>query len=150
MRLVDGYVQVGWTSEEQSLVGLRDVLEEILRTVPVHLVRVGVSSRSRIEWDLDLLIDFFSFIDSSIGLPRMGENIVHSDRTLALLGQNIVEIDVLFEIGVALSGSAPLLARERKDADHSDIAVGPRLLRYPIDQVVMAAVFLTVVTFGFT
>ena len=111
MILVERSLQVGWTSEEQSLVGLRDVLEEILRTVPVHLVRVGVSSRSRIEWDLDLLIDFFSFIDSSIGLPRMGENIVHSDRALALLGQNIVEIDVLFEIGVAQPADHAIRAR---------------------------------------
>src|SRR5580704_15254510 len=48
-----------------------------------------------------------------------------------------------------LGRGAPLLACVSRDADHSDIAVTPRLARYPFDYVVVICVLVTILPLGF-
>ena len=49
---------------------------------------------------------------------------------------------------MSLCGRAPLLAGIAGDADHSDLAVRPRLLRDPFDQIVMVRILVAVMAFG--
>jgi hypothetical protein len=49
---------------------------------------------------------------------------------------------------MSLRGGAPLLAGITGDADHSDLAVRPRLLRDPFDQIVVIRILVAIVPFG--
>ena len=49
--------------------------------------------------------------------------------------------------GMSLRGRAPLFAGIAGDADHPDLAVGPWLLRDPLDQVVVVRVLVAIVPF---
>ena len=91
---------------EQQLLRCFDVLEVVLCAEPVELVGVGVSSRARVERNFDLPENCLGPRYGTVEFPRMRHHQVHDERPLTLLGQDVVEIDVLFEIGIA-HGLAP-------------------------------------------
>jgi hypothetical protein len=52
-----------------------------------------------------------------------------------------------FQRRMSLRGRAPLFSGKAGDADHSDLAVRPGLLRDPFDQVVVVGVLVAIVPF---
>ena len=52
-----------------------------------------------------------------------------------------------FECGMSLRGGAPLFTGIAGDTDHPDLAVRPRLLRDPFDQIVVIRILVAVVPF---
>ena len=93
-------------------------------------------------------------MDRAEDVQQIGERVHHpagvevaESEHAAVGAARVVRKDGL-EGRVALRGRAPLLAGVARDADHADLAVGPRLLRDPLDQVVVVGVLVAIVAFG--
>ncbi len=91
---------------EQQLLRLLDVLEVVLRAEPVELVGVRVGARAGVERDLDLLEGRFGALENTFRFPRLRQHQIHDESTLALLGEDVVQVDVLLVVGIA-HGLAP-------------------------------------------
>src|SRR5947209_874847 len=97
--LMEWPLKVGRSGENQLLRRI-DVLEIVLRTEPMKLVGVGICSGARVKRYLDFLESFFRALDSSVEFPGVSHHEIHDERALPLLGEDVVEVDVLLEVRI--------------------------------------------------
>ena len=88
-------------SGEEQLLRRIDVLEVVLRAEPMELVGVGIGSRARIERNLDLLEGLLGPLDGAVEFPGVRHHQIHDEGALPLLGEDVVEVDVLLEVRIA-------------------------------------------------
>src|ERR1700722_1584027 len=105
--LMEWPLQVSRPGKQQLLLRI-DIPEVVLRAQPMELVSVGVGSRAGIEWYLDFLEGLFRALDRAVRLPGMRHHEIHDERALALLRENVVEVDVLLVVRIP-HGPAPEL-----------------------------------------
>src|SRR5580704_12932640 len=80
----------------------------MLRTKPMKLVCVGIGSGTRVKRYPDFLEEFFRPLDRSVELPGMRHHEIHDERALPLLGEDVVEVDVLLVVRIT-HGEPPQL-----------------------------------------
>src|SRR5262249_10235790 len=157
LRAVDGAVELPGLRhheihDERALSLLReDVVEiDILLVVwiPHRLAPERFLSGGEFRWPVT------PFINPAKDVEEIRERLQDAARIevekaehAAIGAARVVGKDGL-QCGMPLCGRAPLLAGIARDADHSDLAVRPWLLRDPFDQIVMVRILVAVMAFG--
>ncbi len=91
---------MGGRGGEEVLVRLVDAGEEVLRSLPVHLVGVSALEGAADERDFDLLEDLFGRLDGPRAFEREEQGIEHAGVPLATHRQDVVQVHVHHVVGV--------------------------------------------------
>ena len=117
---MEGALGVSRWGDEQMLVRHVDPGEEVLRSLPVHLVGVGAFERPGHEGDRDLLQELLGLLDGARALKGEEQGIEHARIALPSQSEDVVQVHVHHVVRVPHGRLPRFFERRRQLRRHAD------------------------------